>query len=286
MTIPGDPGHVTGHNTLEESIRAQAARFGVTVTLTGPYSIGAPNHIGVHNLERQAILDIAAVAGITVTVPDTAELGELGHTSDHDLLSAAVAQLAAAPAWNNATGGTVTEIPNYNGTGERWRVHTFTTDGVLTIERATQPFRVLVQGGGGGGGGANNTSHGGGGNGGYGTDTTLTLTPGAHAVEVGTGGGYAFYEWESYPGSPSSISTLSAEGGLGGQVLCTTCYGANNGPTSDISGASVAYGQGGYPDALGGPDTPGSGGTGSNAVAPGQPGKPGIVIVAYQIGVS
>lgn len=97
MTDPGDPGHVTGHNTLEDSIRAQASRFGVTVTLTGPFSVGAPNHIGVHNLEIAAIQKIADAGGVTVTLPDTAELNDTGHTSDHDLMTAAVAALAAAP---------------------------------------------------------------------------------------------------------------------------------------------------------------------------------------------
>ena len=35
--------------------------------------------------------------------------------------------------YNDATGGTVTEIDDYNGTGKLWRVHTFTGNGTLNV---------------------------------------------------------------------------------------------------------------------------------------------------------
>ena len=99
-----------------------------------------------------------------------------------------VQSTAAQFNFNKATGGTVTEVTNYNGMGETWRVHTFTGNGTLNVEMAPQPFRVLVVGGGGGGGGGGGNQHGGGGSGGYGSDSTISISTGAHSVVVGNGG--------------------------------------------------------------------------------------------------
>lgn len=58
--------------------------------------------------------------------------------------------LVFAP-FNDATGGTIAEISNYNGTGEIWRVHTLTSNGTFDVSSSFEPFRILIVGGGGGG---------------------------------------------------------------------------------------------------------------------------------------
>ena len=76
--------------------------------------------------------------------------------------------------FNMAFGGnTVIDIPNYNGTGKLWRVHTFTSSGTLDVVSSgvlpySSQFSVLVVAGGGGGAGGtgNNAQGAGGGNGG------------------------------------------------------------------------------------------------------------------------
>ena len=79
--------------------------------------------------------------------------------------------------FNVATGGTVTDVSNYNGTGGIWRAHTFTANGSFTVVESNQVFRTAVIGGGGGVGshinfGGNPGAGGGGGGsaGGFGGD--------------------------------------------------------------------------------------------------------------------
>jgi hypothetical protein len=54
--------------------------------------------------------------------------------------------------YNEASGGTVTIVDNYNGTGEKWAVHTIDVNqDALTVTKNMQKFRVLVVGAGAGG---------------------------------------------------------------------------------------------------------------------------------------
>ena len=55
--------------------------------------------------------------------------------------------------YNDATGGTETVVDDYNGTGEQWKVHTFTSSDSLLVTSAVDPFAILCVGSGGGGGG-------------------------------------------------------------------------------------------------------------------------------------
>lgn len=194
--------------------------------------------------------------------------------------------------WNAATGGTVSDVENYNGTGERWRVHTFTGDGTLDVSIGAQPFRVLAVGGGGGGnhGWSGNTGHGG--DGGYGVDNpSVTIAPGTYSVVVGAGGGAAGGYYDSHGGQPSSVAGITGNGANprvptnnGGNVTGNTS-GANNGPTSNITGTSVTYGRGGvYGTNQAGPPNTGNGGSGGMGDSAGRPGGSGVVIVAYRIG--
>ena len=136
-----------------------------------------------------------------------------------------VVSVTPAVPWNAATGGLEQMVSNYNGTGQRWMVHTFTGSGTLNVSRAAQPFRVLVVGGGGAGRGA------GGGGGGV-IDTSTSLTVGALPVTVGGSGN------EYDPGESSTIGGITAGGGdHGGNGA-----GTSGAPQSNLGGAFVADG--------------------------------------------
>lgn len=182
--------------------------------------------------------------------------------------------------WNEAAGGTVTEIDNYNGSNERWRIHTFVsgTD-TLSVTQNSRPFRVLVVGGGGGADWVQNSS------GGYGGQVVATssqaLTVGSHTVTVGSGGGGGQGAGEENPGGNSTLGTVTAQGGAGknsagskggyttqGQVTDNIDNTTRKYSGQPTNGSWGSYrGAGGYNS---------SGGTGPS-------GQAGIVIVAYQI---
>ena len=181
--------------------------------------------------------------------------------------------------FNDATGGTVSDVPNYNGTGKKYRVHTFTANETFTVLQSVKPFRVLVVGGGGGGDWGAGTV------GGFGgqviASTTQTLTGGAQAVIVGSGGAGGAGAGEEGPGGNSALGPVSAQGGQGKNSSGKGGYTAQGQVSDTISGSSQQFsgrpsgttnngsiaGRGGYSQA-------GVGGSGQS----------GIVVVAYQIG--
>ena len=226
--------------------------------------------------------------------------------------SAGVSFTPSVP-YNNATGGTVTEVANYNGTGQRWMVHTFTGGGTLNVSRAAQPFRVLVVGGSGGGGSGADGSlgyGGGGGGGGGAVDTSIELTTGAIAVTVGGQGVTQTSIYEQRYGGGGGTSSLgsyvSAAGGGGGHSTwhaAPNSKGGNSGAPQSRSGGTVGSSPGGGGGGAGGNASGGSAGpgmqsniTGANAAyggggggggsgwLHGWAGAAGLVIVAYQIG--
>ena len=217
--------------------------------------------------------------------------------------------------FNKATGGTVTDVDNYNGTGQTWRVHTFTSGGTFNIEKNAQPFKVLVCGAG-QHGGAGTVQDGGGGAGGGGHGgkylhkSSQSLSTGGHAVTVGTNygasalgslsssngsnGGNANSHGVTFDITGSSVGYCGG-GGNGG-------YGTPNGSTSDVFHGAPGYDGGGgggaaQPDyvAYYGPGGKGvrggggGGGAGANSFQ-GSGSRPpggsttGVVIIAYQIG--
>lgn len=138
--------------------------------------------------------------------------------------------------FNLATGGNSTvDVANYNGTGQLWRVHTFTSNGTLTVVSGLDPFKVLCVGGGGGG------TLGGGGAGGF-SDTTTTLTSGSNSVVVGGGGSIGGN------GSSSSVGSVSVGGGGAGGASGSWAGGTSGTPNS-YSGSGKPhpeyYGSGG-----------------------------------------
>jgi len=222
---------------------------------------------------------------------------------------------AASLPFNNATGGTETTVSNYNGTGETWKVHSFTSTGTLSVTKASQAFAVLVVGA-----GASGTENGG--NGAQVQENlSTTIASGDTAVTVGVGTDSA----GSAGGNSSLGAILTANGGSGtgsgntggdfpiynggsgdGGANTTANSTGASGQTSSVSGTSTGYGGGGGGGALN--NTPGNGtdggGNGGNSVR-GQNGAAnrgggggggqfvtprhgiggsGVVVVAYQIG--
>lgn len=299
----GDPGHIKAHNDLRAAVLTEAARFGVTLPhLAGPFVGNEPDHIGVHNTIAHAIRAIATAGGIDIdadfaaigeSFPDVAHLGDPGHPADHNALVDAVELIQLSPAWNSATGGTVTEYTN--GTGEKWRVHTFTTSGTLDVAIGAQDFRVFAIGGG-GGGSAVHHAHGSpaAGGGANHVDVSIPIVPGVKQIDVGAGGGggyggdspQAAATYDGGPGTPSGIAyVIDAAGGGAGRNSSTD---APNMPevTTTIRGTSETFG--GQVGGLAPGSRPGQGGGGSqsstNGAQSGGKGANGLVIVAYRIG--
>ena len=156
--------------------------------------------------------------------------------------------------YNEAVGGTVTEIADYNGaTGETWRIHKFTSGGTFEVLSDPQPFRVLVVGGGQGGGPVNTSEfYYGGAGGGVGGNVlmsdTLAIPAGSHSVTIGAGGGVPYGA-----GGVSSLGSvaLSSNGiaggarGAGGPAEENVGQPGSAGPVSDITGAATNFAGGG-----------------------------------------
>jgi hypothetical protein len=257
-----NPNHVTDHNDMRTVLVDHLARFGLGNTLGGPWDAGDPDHIGRHNAMVDALNALATTAGQTFTIPlpPHRNLGDSGHIADHHAIESALIDAMLWPAWNAATGGTVTEVDNYNGTTERWRVHDFKAGGTLTVSQGTQPFRVLVVGAGG-----NGTTTGYYSRTGYGasgglivSNDAMTLSPGAHAVTIGPSGDAA-----STLGAITSASGIR-HGGGGNSIACCNTNGwpGGDGLNTNIRGVSEWYGGGG-------------GGGGSAADSPRRPGGAG-----------
>jgi hypothetical protein len=123
-----------------------------------------------------------------------------------------------------ATGGTIT----YSG---RYKIHTFTSDGTLTVTNGGN-VEVLVVGGGGGGGrrGAGNGGAAGGGAGGLLYNAAFAVTNQAYSVTVGNGGAGATADnTTGSTGSNSVFDSLTANGGGGGGGAYQTGQGGNGG---------------------------------------------------------
>ncbi len=140
---------------------------------------------------------------------------------------------------NLATGGTVTE---YTVSGQKWRLHTFTSSDDFIVQRAAGPIRLAYVGGGGGGGANNDVNKGGGGDGGYGGDETgITLTVGTYPIVIGAGSSGA-------GNSVTALGRTGVGGGYGNDAgLSDEPAGTTRGPLSNIVDGvnNVQYGLGG-----------------------------------------
>lgn len=168
--------------------------------------------------------------------------------------------------YNNATGGSISTVNNYNGTGQNWRVHTFTGSGTFTTTSNAFPFRILCVGGGENGSfngqaGAAFLMSGSGGDGGAVLDTTGSIAIGAQTITVGAGGTNTFGASGAFA-TPSTIGGFSSGSGLpgggggsgrsGSQEPPFTGGGGGTGRTTNISGANVVYSGGGGGGGFGG----------------------------------
>ena len=315
---PGDPGHMLAHSDLVAAVNAELTRFGMAADLP-TRALGDEGHLDDHNAIRGALATIEATAGRTfgTALPPVRNLGDAGHVDDHTALLACALEASTWPAFNDCTGGTVTTVDNYNGSTERWRIHTWdtTAGGTLTVTKAVQPFRVLAVGGGGGNGNYTQDSAGNGpGDGGQVfTNDAYTLSVGAYSFTIGAGGGArtsgdgaggsgtattAFGQTLNGGGVHGPSSTNRYRWGKGSAFQgAVHSYEYSRGVASDISGAPLEYGQGGsgYPGPIqyvgnGNLWTYGTGGQAWDSIVNGEgfggsrDGNTGAVIVAYRIG--
>ena len=219
--------------------------------------------------------------GLTAGVTYTAKVRAKNSSNVRALWSNMTSTVPSAP-FNAATGGTVTDIPNYNGTGQTWRVHTFTSGtSSLNVTVSNWEWRYLVVAGGGGRGGSqlangqDNFYGGFGGAGGVITSLSGTLAVANHTVTVGDGGlggaSAADTGRQGANGGNSVLGPYTAIGGGGGG-------GSWNSPGLD--GGSGGGGGGGYTwtGQPGGAGTAGqgyAGAAGSDAPNPGGGGGAG-----------
>ncbi len=200
---------------------------------------------------------------------------------------------------NVATGGTVTDVANYNGTGQKWRVHTFRSGGTFVVNQCIRPFTVLLVGNGGNGGNLSGGNGGGGGGGGGVREFTALVVRASYTVGVGpvtlfgltasngnSGQGDGNGMDGGASGAPTSNSGGTAvipEGGGGGgsggsgqSPVGNGGGGGGSGLTRTTSGTSVVYGAGGP----GGDDSPTQNGFPGKGFAEEQTGG---AIIAYRI---
>lgn len=190
-----------------------------------------------------------------------------------------------------ATGGTTSDVSNYNGTGQTWRVHSFTSNSTFTVTQSGTSERnpgvaspqitgasYLIVGGGFNGNTATGNcctpsfrSGGAGGQGGtYILSTSATIPGGANSVTIGAGNG----------GNTVLGSFTTASGGTsGGAAGASGGYGSSGGNgsvglTSTITGSSVQYSGGGggggsatnsHPNSVGGGTGAAGAGNGAGA---------------------
>ena len=179
----------------------------------------------------------------------------------------------------SVTSGKVTDVDDWNGSGQKWRVHTFTADDTLTVNaKAPYDFHVFCVGGGGGGGSMHHAHTGfdafPGGKGAA-VESVVSLGTGVYPIKVGAAGGAAGLEQGGgAAGGESSFSTVHAVGGSGGSNLAAAVSGTPLATT--IRGKAETFAGGGY----------GEGGNtviGSVSHIVGTAGQPGLVVIAYRI---
>lgn len=258
-----------GHGTIQmvaiDSAGAQISGGGGTVSLAGKEgsraSLTRTLAAGATKVRVRLVIGANSPTGTVLKLDNL--LLEKGDVPDATWFDGATASLA---------------------TGKRFRVHTFTADGTLTVTKTGKPWRTLVVGGGGAGGNGNvwpeNTSGergaSGGGAGFHAADDNASLAIGDIAVKVGAGGAQA--SGDSKPGGDggqSALGAVTADGGQGGAQFRTP----TTGPlfTSDITGTVTTYA-----DDNSNSPAYGSGGTGGMHYNS-KPGTQGVVIVSYEI---
>jgi len=186
-----------------------------------------------------------------------------------------------------ATGGSVSTINNYLGTGDTYKVHTFNKVGTFdfTVISNPNPFEVLVVGGGGNGGNGGKPGQGGA----HVEKHSFQIAVGNHKVTVGNSGqrsslgsllsanGGASLTGGAGGGFHSSVSgTRHGYSGNGGKIWWNYCCPAKQDPPGP--GGGSALGGSGAASYYGG----GGAGMQHTASCCPQHGFRGIVIIAYK----
>lgn len=298
----GVPGAVT-------NITATSTQYGeVSLSWTAPTSAG-------ESAITSYLVTVSPSAGSISYAGTTAVVTGLNPTTAYTFTVQAVnavgrgrgnAQAHTTLPANAATGGTEATVTNYNGTGQTWKTHTYTSGtSSLSVTTASFPFSTLVTGGGGAGTvgvcptGQPSCGSGGGGGAGYAASTTTTIGTGSHTVTVGaqgnapggTGGTTQFGAIQQCTGGAPASGSSGGSGGSPNGIAgaCAQCS-APSGYTNNISGTSTGYAFGGRGFNGGTNSARGSGGGGSQRSGGdcpdgcGYPGTGGAVVVAYRIG--
>jgi hypothetical protein len=183
-----------------------------------------------------------------------------------------ITSITTALSYTNAAGGNSTL--EYNLDGKRYRSHTFTSSGTLTVFAVgdaidnRDKLEYLVIGGGGGGGGINTNARGfGGGGGGYRSsvigetsrdgnqnETPLTATIKNYIVTIGQGG------IRQTSGSSTTFDTIVATGGTGGTTSAKGNWSGAGGVSKIRTGLNETRGSTGGDGATGGSGGNGGGG--------------------------
>ena len=214
---------------------------GPTATVvSADLSVGGYVELSNFAFDTDYIVSISAVNGFGQ--------GEAAYTNSFDFTSP----------YNSASGGTETIVDDYNGTGEKWKVHTFESSGTLSVVSASTPFRYLVVGAGGSGG---STTEGGGGGCGGVVDSSGSLSVGNIAITVGVGqeaqetgdadaseidgvvvaggGGQGGSGYGAGGGNSGSPLTFTGAGGSGSNQTCGGGAGASASGSSKDGGYGV-----------------------------------------------
>lgn len=249
--ISGNPSALaSGWNVLTATVAS-----GTSVTLTWTAAVNAAGYQVSNGLITLDVGNVTTYTFTGLTAGQSYTFGVRSYSSS-GLFSGWSAVATAQPNWNDATGGTITTVSNYNGTGQTWRIHTFTGSSIFTVNTAAMPFRALVVAGGAGGG---VSKGGGGGAGGMLSNDSLTLAVQAYTVTVGAGGFAPSGDPPDGRGGNGGNSSL-------GSVITTT-GGGGGGGNNQANANSGGSGGGGQNNGSGGAGILGQGTNGANSVS-------------------
>lgn len=200
---------------------------------------------------------------VSSTPPGNPRQGDMYYDTDDDLT-----YVYSGSQWTSIT-NTFSAVGGTESTSGNYKIHTFTSSGIFTVESGVKNADVLIVAGG-GGGGADNA--GGGGAGGllyYGTETPktpnggqVTLSPSSYSIVIGAGGrgglvssGGSGASDFSINGSPTTAFGYTALGGGAG-----ACSEGGTGSPPGAAGGSGGGGNGNTDNTV--PYQAGSGTTG------------------------
>jgi hypothetical protein len=250
----------------EKGVRLEFAQFGhfdsfeVIRSLTSMIGIAdheLPTPIAT-GLKTMYYVDSNVIEGLTYYYKVRVKRGTESYLSD---------ELSIFTSKTNNMQGGIEEIITINGLN--YKVHTFTSSGILEVISISQPISILVVGGGGSG-----CVYGGGGGGGGGVvfvDEYMLLETGGYTIDVGSGAPEHPYASTGGTGgtssiqSPSSIILSYATGGTGGNSggggraggssgngyfngmrIQTSITGAGENTNGDLNGGAGAGAQANY----------------------------------------